>query len=628
VNQPLAGRWGQPDPSALEKLLTGARSGIPVPPSTDRAAWAGVDPGAAAAILAEASADRIQAWPQPKLSQYARFWRDGVRTAYEAPAAELRRRTSVAVVAAAVTDAEEWLDEAADGLLMLCEQTSWCWPAHEGFASARGHVLPDLADPYLDLGAGETVAVLAWADLVLAERLDARVPGLRQRMRAEALARVITPFLQKRDWHWLGLHGRPGNWTPWVHGNVLAAALFLVDHPPLQARVVALVIEGLDRYAAAVPSDGGCDEGYTYWWHGPARLAEALELLEWATDGALSTAGLLEESARFPHRMALGDGWYVNVADGPARPSYPLPWHLLHRWGARIGDPEVMAQAASHRDSAVVTVAAGLGRALVGLFDSGWASASARTTSMPLPTGSWLPDVQVLVAREQAGSAAGLALAAKGGHNAEHHNHNDVGSYIVACDGAPVLIDLGQPTYTSESFTDRRYEIWTMQSQWHNLPVINGHDQAAGPDFAAAEVSGQLTPDHAELRLDISGAYPAEARCLSWQRRVRLDRSPVRITISDAWRLTAPGEAAVQHVVAGEVLDHRPGELRVRSLSGGEVALRWRPGLGTGRLERHEIDDPLLGEVWGDAVHRLGIPLPRGTSGHFVLTVTAEDPAH
>ena len=70
------------------------------------------------------------------------------------------------------------------------------------------------------------VAVLAWADLVLASALDDRVPGLRQRMRRETHARVVEPFLGSREWHWLGLDGHLHNWNPWIHGHLLAAALF------------------------------------------------------------------------------------------------------------------------------------------------------------------------------------------------------------------------------------------------------------------------------------------------------------------------------------------------------------------------------------------------------------------
>ena len=77
-----------------------------------------------------------------------------------------------------------------------------------------------------------------------------------------------------------------------------------------------------------------------------------------------------------------------------------------------------------------------------------------------------------MAARSKDGSAEGLYLAAQGGHNAESHNHNDVGNFIVYADGQPAIIDVGVETYTAKTFSSQRYEIWTMQSAYHNLPSI------------------------------------------------------------------------------------------------------------------------------------------------------------
>jgi heparinase II/III-like protein len=581
-----------------EQAVLAARDRVGVPDVRRRDVWETRDPAAVEAILAAAEADRARPWPRTLLSDYARYWRDGVRTAYEGPAGELRRRTTTAVLAAALTADQAYVDEAADGLMLLCEQTTWCWAAHESFATARHEVLGDPDEPYLDLGAAETAEILAWADLVLGPALDDRVPGLRRRMRREVGRRVIQPFLTDRRWHWLGLDGRLHNWNPWIHGHVLAAALFLEDHP---LDVVDLVVDGLDRYLKAMPADGGCDEGYAYWWNGPARLAQALELLDRITDGAFApwTCTPLAELARYPQRMALGNGWYVNVGDGSARPDPNQPWHVLHRWGRHHHDSEVMAQAAAHRDQPIAP-AAGLGRALLGLTDDVWWGAA--KADLPLPKSTWLPDVQLFVARND----DGLALAIKGGHNDENHNHNDVGSFIAALDSTPVLIDLGQPTYTAMSFSDRRYEQWVVQSGWHNVPVVDGHEQLPGPQYRATEVAVQEN----SLALELSQAYPDAP---SYRRVASLNDA---ITIADEWE----GEQGVeQHfVIAGTPLSHDAGHLLVETPSGGHAELTWDSDLGTGRLEERAVDDALLEGVWGPTVHRLIIGCDRN-SFHLTL---------
>ena len=114
-------------------------------------------------------------------------------------------------------DAVDWLDEVVDGVFLLCEQSSWSWAAHDDVFSRSGEVVPDKSRPYLDLGAGEVAAQLAWTDYVLGDSLDARAPGLRRRIRQETQERVIIPFLDRMDWHWLGLDGDVHNWNPWIH---------------------------------------------------------------------------------------------------------------------------------------------------------------------------------------------------------------------------------------------------------------------------------------------------------------------------------------------------------------------------------------------------------------------------
>ena len=230
---------------------------------------------------------------------------------------------------------------------------------------------------------------------------------------------------------------------------------------------------------------------------------------------------------------------------------------------------------------------------------------------MALPERSWLPDVQLLVCREP----GGLTLAVKGGHNDENHNHNDAGSYIVAVDGVPAVIDLGQPTYTAISFTDRRYEQWVTRSEWHNLPVIGGHGQSPGRAFHATAVHA----DGDALHLDLAGAYPPEAGCRRWRRSARLERGAV--IVSDRWELDDPATPVrLHHVLAGEPVEHRPGSLIMRFHR--RVELSWDPALGGGVLQRQPVDDPMLRGVWGDAVYLLVIA---AASGAFELTVTRGD---
>ncbi len=622
--------------AALGALLAPSDRALPVPPADARSVW-DLDTGAADRstmldVLRRADADLGIPWPLPLASAAARVHRDGNREVWETAAFERQHRLSRAAVAAAVTGDDRWIDEVADGVVLLCEQSSWCWPAHDDTRRRHGAVLATIDDPFLDLGAGEVASQLAWIDPLLGAGLDERYPGLRARIRREARTRVLEPFVRRRDWHWIGRDGDVHNWNPWIHGNVLVAALRLLDAPDEHAEraaIVHLAIEGIDRYVAALPSDGAIDEGYSYWWNGACRALEALDILSHATGGVLDPVAeipALRETVAFPHRMHLGGDWYVNVADGQARPPADQPWHSLHRAAVRAGDVAARDHAAAHRtaDRPAASEHSGLGRLLRGMTDRAWLAAG--PAMAPLPRDVWLPSVQVVVAREQKGSATGLTVAAKGGHNGEHHNHNDVGSFIVAIDGVPVVVDAGRPTYTAATFGADRYAIWTMQSSWHNVPEPRGAQQGSGPGFHAAEVAASLTEAAAALSLDLAGAYPPVG-VVDWRRSVTLHRGSGhgRVVIDDAWRTQPaldPSPTTVHLVVAGEFSPIDDG-VRVTPLGGARpVLIRWPDGIRTATVVR-ELDDPLLSSVWGARLARIDLDV---TDRNRVVVTVELDP--
>ena len=630
--------------AALRGLLVAPARALPVASSGDRRVWGAsgsTDPAAVNDLLRRAAADRTAPWPVPLATTAARLHDDGDREGWESIVFERQRRVARAAIAAAhhADDPElgpGWLAEVLDGVWLICEQSSWCWPAHDDAFRERGSVLPTVTAPFLDLGAGEAVALLAWIDHLLGERLEARYPGIRSRIRHEARVRVFEPFTARRDWHWIGLDGDVHNWNPWIHGNVLIAALRLLDDPAEageRARIVSLAIEGIDRYVSALPADGAIDEGYAYWWNGACRALEALDIVRHATGGVLDASGIaaLRQTVAFPLRMNLGGHWYLNVADGQARPPAAQPWHAVHRAARSIGDTDAAAHAASHRIAGIpaATEHEGMGRLLRGVTDPEWVAAA--PAAAPLPRDVWLASIEVLLAREHRGTPEGLTVAVKGGHNGEHHNHNDVGSFVVASDGVPVVVDAGRPTYTLQTFGPDRYDLWPMQSGWHNVPVIGGVEQSPGAAFAATEVEAWVGDEASGLSLDLSGAYPGVSG--SWRRSVRLERSSRRVVIEDGWSPPAvhsagndrdatalpDGTTQVRMLLAGEVRREAASVIVIPLEGATPVRISW-PETVAAALVPRELDDPMLSEVWGERLTRLDLDVTTRDG----VTVTVE----
>jgi hypothetical protein len=249
----------------------------------------------------------------------------------------------------------------------------------------------------------------------------------------------------------------------------------------------------------------------------------------------------------------------------------------------------------------------------------------------PLIRDFWLPELQVMGARSAAGSSRGFYVAAKGGHNAESHNHNDIGNFIVYHDGLPALIDVGVETYTAKTFSDRRYEIWTMQSAYHNLPTINGVMQKDGREFKARDVSYKSDGKSAAFGLDIAGAYPEEAGIKSWQRTITLRRGK-DIVISDRYVLKeAKKELELSLMswrvpvleVEGRIRLGLPEETEAVGKSSTSLSILYDRTKFRAEVEPLLLEDPQLRASWGEKIYRILLTaLKTQPAGNFSVRIT------
>ena len=113
-----------------------------------------------------------------------------------------------------------------------------------------------------------------------------------------------------------------------------------------------------------------------------------------------------------------------------------------------------------------------------------------------------------------------------------------MGNFILYYNGEPVIIDVGVGEYTAKTFSEQRYDIWTMQSAYHNLPTISEIQQQAGSNYRAQKVSYSVNKQEVNFALDISSAYPKAANIHYWQRSYALKRTEqASLLITDQFKL-------------------------------------------------------------------------------------------
>jgi len=595
----------------IAKILIPQGKWRPWPTWKDRSEWNGLPESVRKDLIANGEQCLGYEWPQLPATLFLEFAREGNRSRYEQVHFDRRYALTNLLMAECVEGKGRFLDDLANGVWALCEESFWGVPAHMG-AQKAGSGLPDPAEPIVDLFAAETGESLAWTYYLLGEELDEVSPMIRKRIRFEMDRRILTPCLTRDDFGWMGFAGgRVNNWNPWCNASWLTCTLLVEPDAARRIASVAKIVRSLDHFLDAYADDGGCDEGPGYWSRAGASLFDCLELLHGATGGEVNVYDqpLIQEIGRYIYRVHIADDYFVNFADASGK-AHP-PAELVYRYGKRIGDERLAAFGAylHTRDQKGFAGAQDytVGRYLPEIFHA--VELDAAQAKAPLPRDVWLDGIQVMAARCRDGASNGFFVAAKGGHNAESHNHNDVGNFVVYMDGKPILIDIGVETYSRKTFSSRRYEIWTMQSAWHNLPTIETLMQSPGREYAARDVRYEADDDHAQLKLDLAGVYPREAGLMSWVRTVRRDRGRDG-AVAEQYALDKPaGKIMLSLVTPCKVSKQGNGRLLLETGDQGEPRLAVRVIYDETKLkptvETVPVEDGRLRTVWPEQLSRI-----------------------
>jgi len=608
----------------LRKSLIPQAIWTPFPRIDDRAGWSKADAGMMQAYVRQAEGYLNYQWPPIPASTLRLLASTGNQSKYETICHEKRAVLGTLLLAEIAENEGRFVDQIIDGVWSFCEDSWWGSTAAGGLAADRELLgLPDVTDPFVELRAAETGAFLAWVDYFLGDRLDAVSPQIRKRIYREVNFKLLQPLMTKynntghRFHMWMGQYpnGRaPNNWNPWICSNWLVFALLLEKDEQKRVETLAKILRVLDEYVNPYPHDGGCDEGPGYWGAAPASLYENLWLLNSATNGAFRYVfqdEKIKNMGRYIYRAQIGGNYFLNFAD--ASPKLYPAGDLIYRYGQDIDETDMMSFGASYRKQSNGSVGAThFLRNFFALFMPDECRQPAQPAQpaprLPLPKDVWLPDLQVMVARDAGGVADGFYVAAKGGNNDESHNHNDVGSFVVFYDGQPLLIDIGSGTYTAKS----RYSTWFYCSDYHNLPTINGVTQKAGITYRATDVAYSATKQDAEMSLNLAGVYPG-ADVNSWVRTVRLNRGR-NVRIRDVADLKKAESVTLHLMTCYPAQVSKPGEVVIhyQSKEGTAMAfvIRYDPAQMQAKVEKMGLEDDEDVNVkrnWGDNIHRINL---------------------
>ena len=584
----------------LKEALVMNGAWVPYPAYSDREGWNSLLNDEDRQTLINTGEKMLDyKWQVIRATDYLEYERSGERNIMQNPYEANRKAINVLMMAELAEGKGRFIDQLINGVFFSCEMTSWVLSAHLPRQSTK-RSMPDWREQIIDLGSGNYGSMLAWVYYFFHDTFDKADPVISLRLRHELQERILDPYIENdREW-WMAFYWKPGeiinNWNPWCNSNVLQCYLLLEEDRNKLTEAVWRTMQSVDKFINFVKSDGACEEGTSYWGHAAGKMYDYLQILSDGTNGKVSLFNnpMIRRMGEYISRSYVGDGWVVNFADASAKGGGDAP--LIYRYGRAVGSEEMMQFAAYLLKGKRPTIP--LGNDAFRTLQCVLLNKELEQTEAAhkVPACTWYPETEFCYLTNN----SGWFLATKGGFNNESHNHNDAGTFSLYINNTPILIDAGVGTYTRQTFSSERYSIWTMQSNYHNLPMINGVPQRFGQEYKATNVVCKEKQRY--FSADISTAYPEEAAVNSWTRAYKLENK--RLVITDKFSLKETKAAnQVNFLVWGDIDISKAGKVSITV--GDEHATLEYPTNFKATLETIELPDTRLSNVWGKQIYRI-----------------------
>ncbi len=415
-----------------------------------------------------------------KMSNYMLFIETGDRKVFEKDYFKRRNNCSYLSIAYWLTNDEKYKKPLVDLIFHICDEYTWCLPAH---VYMENNPSPELIIGAIDLFQSETARLMTDIVAMLEDKLPYYATD---RIAYEIRRRIIEP-LKTREFGWYTKYCT-NNWAAVCAGGVGIAVLHYATDEEKET-LLPLLNGAMENFLSGFNDDGCCLEGYSYWNYGFGYyLIYAMAIYDYSQGKTDMFANKkVKQIALYPQKIRMGAKKVVSFSDGSSNFSFcPGKLSLLRKiYGKEVVYPPL--------ESGTL---AGNGLSFTSLlwFDTDYAADENKYLT------SYFKDSEWFIKQGEK-----YSFAAKGGHNDEPHNHNDIGSFMIVAGDADIpLADLGSAIYRKETFDPKyRYTLLNNSSWGHSVPIINKQYQLAGKMYCSK--NAKAGEDFFEL--DIEGAY-------------------------------------------------------------------------------------------------------------------------
>lgn len=456
----------------------------------------------AESILSKAEKIKDSAMPEWDDEAYLEFSRNGVRPPGEKMINRRKSRLFYLVWAECIENNGKYIPAIEYTLRELISHRSWVLPAHDrnldNFYGRRYHV-----DLVASLFAQDLGQVLYMLDDKLSSDVKSAVVD-------SVYSRVFDPTretLETGEGNNTWIH-RTDNWNSVCLNGVTGAALFLIKDVYERAYYVAAAEYYSRNSILGFTDDGYCTEGLGYFNYGFSNYIVLREELYQSTGGKIDLFkdDKIRKIAMYGVNFEIQNGVYPAFADckiGTSVMPYIL-WYCNQNLGLGLKKYEKEPFVEKEIEPIFAPV-------VMRSFPNTASCAAEKSSDTKVDLlRQYFDRAGVLIARHPKPEQT-ISVALKGGNNAENHNHNDLGTFVVVKGEEMLIGDAGGPyNYAGDMWTDKRYTFKTLSSYGHPVPYIDGVCQRAGEEAYARILETDFTDKKDAFVLDLTSAYPVD----------------------------------------------------------------------------------------------------------------------
>ncbi|MBQ9914809.1 MAG: heparinase II/III family protein [Clostridia bacterium] len=415
------------------------------------------------------------------LSDYTRFYETGDRATYDKKNFERREDMVTLGLALWLTEDDKYIKPLCDLIFHICNEFTWCGPAH---------VAMDTNPPLIqmiqrvDLFASETARNLTDVLVLVEHKLPYYV---KERVAYEIRRRIIDAFYNTPEGFWWEAPYCNFNWAAVCSGGSAVATLHFGTEEDIRM-LLPRVETCMEHFLSGFHDDGCCTEGYGYWEFGFGNFTFYADIIRNYTQGKTDYFAMekVKNIALFAQKVRLGRDKAVCFSD--SYPDFRFNPGLFSYYRKEYGKDFLLPE---------LSLAGPMFR-YMGTRDFIWLNPDYTADKLPEEE-TYFAEAQWYINRKK-----GFSFAAKAGHNDEHHNHNDVGSFMLVTEDEAPLDDFGRAIYINGTFAEEtRYGMLVNASFGHSVPILGGKHQLAGREFAAKNVEQKEN----SFSFDMEGAY-------------------------------------------------------------------------------------------------------------------------